>query len=166
MALQPSDLLVIHRPGPGAGSLYNCPVGDFLIDTNLGTEEIAGLVRLATVEEVIEGLNNQVAVSPFNLAQAFASPQYVFDGNSISGDEDYDATQNVFVINPASDPPGATEDTPGKVRFATTEETIAGTAKDIAVTPAGLRGMLNEPTYVFDVGVVQIDANNFDYITT
>lgn len=167
MALQPTDLLVVHRPGPGAGSLYNCPVGDFFVDSNLATEGTAGIVRFATIEEVIEGLNNQLVISPFNLAEAFDNPRFVFDGNSITGDEDYDDTPNVFSIVPSSTTvPPATEDTPGVVRLATGVETIAGTDDDIAITPAGLRTMLNEPTYMFDVGVIEIDANNFDYITT
>ena len=166
MALQPSDLLVIHRPGPGNGTLYNCPVKDFLIDTTLATEEIAGIVRLATVEEVIEGRNNQLAISPYNLAEAFASPLYVFDGNSVTGDDDYDTTPNVsaFAVEPAADTPNATEESTGVVRLATPAETIVGTANDIAITPAGLRALLNEPTYVFDVGAIKIDDNNYDYI--
>jgi len=166
MALQPTDLLVIHRPGPGAGSLYNCPVKDFLIDTSLATEDIAGIVRLATVDEVIEGLNNQIAISPYNLAQAFASPNYVFDGNSVTGDVDYDTTPNVsaFAVDVEQTTPDATEDTAGIVRLATAAETIVGTANDIAITPAGLRSMLNEPTYVFDVGAIKIDDNNYDYV--
>ena len=56
MALQPTDLLVVHRPGPGEGALYNCPVSEFLVDASLATEDKEGIVRLATVEEVIEGV--------------------------------------------------------------------------------------------------------------
>ena len=153
MALQGTDLLVIHRPGPGAGAIYNCPVKDFLIDTNLATEDLQGIVRLATVDEVIEGVNNQLAISPYNLAAAFDSPLYVFDGNSVAGDDDYDATTSAFAVNPAPfDSIEASETQAGIVRLATTEETIAGTLNDIAITPAGLRGMLNSPTYEFDAG--------------
>ena len=164
MALQPTDLLVVHRPGPGNGALYNCPVKDFLVDTTLATEDQTGIVRLATVDEVIEGLNNQLAISPYNLAQAFASPLYVFDGNSVTGDDDYDTTPNVsaFAVEPVT--PDATESSPGVVRLATPAETIVGTANDIAITPAGLRALLNEPTYVFDVGAIKIDDNNYDYV--
>jgi len=151
MALQATDLLVIHRPGPGNGALYNCPVGDFFLDTNLATESQAGIVRFATVEEVIEGLNNQLAVSPKNMMDAFASPEYVFDGNSEAGDDDYDTTTSAFIVNPLSAPP-ATEDTAGIVQLATTEETLAGTITDKAITPAGLRNTLNSPSFNFDAG--------------
>ena len=164
MALQGTDLLVIHRPGPGAGSLFNCPVKDFIVDNSLATEDEAGIVRFATVTEVIEGVNNQLAISPLNLAEAFDSPRYVFDGNSISGDTDYDDFQNTFVVNSAPLGTPASETEAGEVRLATTAETTAGTANDIAITPAGLRGMLNDPAYEFDVGATVIDANNFDYI--
>ena len=153
MALQGTDLLVIHRPGPGAGAIYNCPVKDFLIDTNLATEDIAGIVRLATVEEVIEGVNNQLAISPYNLAAAFDSPLYVFDGNSIAGDDDYDTTTGAFVVDPTPLALGeASETEAGIVRLATADETIDGTLNDVAITPSGLRSMLNSPTYEFDAG--------------
>ncbi len=153
MALQATDLLVIHRPGPGNGALYSCPVKDLVIDTTLATEDDAGIVRLATVDEVIEGLNNQLAISPYNLAEAFKSPIYVFDGNSTAGDDDYDTTPTAFAVSPNPLASGeATETTPGIVRLATAEETIAGTLDNAVITPAGLRSMLNEATYVFDAG--------------
>ena len=81
MALQGTDLLVVHRPGPGNGALYKCPVSDFLIDNSYATELQAGIVRLATVEEIIEADNNQLAISPANLATALLSQEYIFDGN-------------------------------------------------------------------------------------
>jgi len=153
MALQGTDLLVIHRPGPGNGALYSCPVKDLVLDITYATEDKAGIVRFATVNEIIEGLNNQLAISPYNLAEAFKSPLYVFDGNSIAGDDDYDTTPAVFAVDPIPAFSGeATETTAGIVRLATAEETIAGTIDDAAITPAGLRSLLNDPTYVFDAG--------------
>lgn len=151
MALQPTDLLVIHRPGPGNGALYNCPVKDFFVDSNLGTEDTPGIVRFATVDEVIEGLNNQLVVSPKNMLDAFASPTYVFDGNSFAGDDDYDTSVVPFSVSPTSLPP-STEDAAGPVQLATGDETRDGTITDKAITPAGLRYALNSPIYVFDAG--------------
>ena len=151
MALQPTDLLVIHRPGPGNGALYNCPVKDFFVDSNLATEDTPGIVRFARVDEVIEGLNNQLVVSPKNMLDAFASPEYIFDGNSLAGDDDYDTSVSPFSVSPTATPP-ATEDDAGIVQLATGDETTEGTITDKAITPAGLRSALNSPTYVFDVG--------------
>lgn len=152
MALQTTDLLVIHRPGADNGTLYSCSVQDFF-DITIATEDKAGLVRFATVAEVIQGGSNQLVISPFNLAEAFKSPLYVFDGNSVAGDDDYDTTPVAFSANTNPAAAGdATETTPGIVRLATSAETIAGTIDNAAITPAGLRSALNDPTYVLDAG--------------
>ena len=150
MALQATDLLVIHRPGPGAGSLFNCPVGDFRIDNELATETTPGIVRLATVNEVIEGTNNQLAISPKSMADAFLSPLMVFDGNSEAGDDDYDTTAAGAAV-PLSDVL-ATEDVAGIVQLATSAETIAGVVTTKAITPAGLRDTLDSNSVNFDGG--------------
>ena len=151
MALQATDLLVIHRPGPGAGSLFNCPVGEFKVDNNLATETNPGIVRLATVDEVIEGTNNQLAISPKSMADAFLSPLMVFDGNSGSGDDDYDTTVAGAAVTPLSDVL-ATEDVAGIVQLATSAETIAGVVTTKAITPAGLRDTLDSNSVNFDGG--------------
>lgn len=166
MALQATDLLVIHRPGPGNGTLYSCPVGDFSVDTELATELSAGIVRLATVDEVILGNNNQLAISPANLKSALLSQDYIFDGNSGAGDDDYNTSVTVFTpdTNPATIP-DASESEAGIVRLATAAETEEGTVTNAAITPAGLRGMFDSPTYVIDGGATQIDENNWDYAT-
>ena len=152
MALQPTDLLVVHRPGPGEGALYNCPVSEFLVDASLATEDREGIVRLATVEEVIEGDNNQLAISPKNLQDGFAHPEFLFDGNSGFGDDDYNPQTLTFTATPTALPP-ASESEAGIVRLATAEETETGTNASIAITPAGLRAMLDSPTYALDAGV-------------
>jgi len=152
MALQATDLLVVHRPGPGNGALYNCPVGEFLVDTSLATESKEGIVRFATVQEIVEGTNNQLAVSPKNLQDAFLHPEYVFDGNSGAGDDDYNTQTVTFDVGPTVVPP-ASETEAGLVRLATGAETEAGTDATIAVTPAGLKSMLDSPTYTFDGGI-------------
>jgi len=151
MALQATDLLVIHRPGPGAGSLFNCPVGEFKVDDSLATETSPGIVRLATVDEVIEGTNNQLAISPKSMADAFLSPLMVFDGNSGSGDDDYDTTTAGATVTPLSDVL-ATEEVAGIVQLATSAETIAGVVTTKAITPAGLRDTLDSNAVNFDGG--------------
>ena len=164
MSLQATDLLVIHRPGPGNGTLYSCPVGSFSVDTELATELSAGIVRLATVEEVIVGNNNQLAISPSNLNLALSSQDYIFDGNSGAGDDDYN--DSVTVFTPDTSPntvPDASETEAGIVRLATAAETEEGTITNAAITPAGLKGMFDSPTYIVDGGVTQIDENNWDY---
>ena len=153
MALQDTDLLVVHRPGPGNGALYNCPVSEFLIDANLATETQPGIVRFATVEEVVVGTNNQLAVSPANLQGGLNHPQYVFDGNSGFGDDDYNPQTTTFDVVAPTNLPIASEDEAGIVRLATGAETEQGVDKTIAVTPSGLRSMLDSPTYVIDAGV-------------
>ena len=152
MALQSTDLLVVHRPGPGNGELYNCPVGEFLVDSSLATESKEGIVRFATVSEVVEATNNQLVISPKNLQDAFLHPQYVFDGNSGYGDDDYNPQTTTFNVAPTSTPI-ASETEAGLVRLATGAETEAGTDATIAITPAGLKSMLDSSTYVFDAGV-------------
>ena len=167
MPLQGTDLIAVHRPGPGNGTLYSCTVDEFLVDTNYATELQAGIVRFATVPEVIDGGNNQLAISPANLASALLSQDYIFDGNSGAGDDDYNNSTTVFAsdIDTASTPE-ATETEAGIVRLATAAETEEGTVTNAAITPAGLRLMFDSPTYVIDGGTTQIDADNWDYLTT
>ena len=161
MALQQTDLLVVHRPGAGAGQLFKCEVKDFHVNNELATETEEGIVRFATAEEVIEGINNQLAVSPANLHDALNSPLYVFDGNS-GADNDYDETPVTAVANPFADN-SATEDQAGIVRLATAEETLAGTDNSIAVTPYGLRQMFNNPAYIADAGTKLLSEGQYDY---
>ena len=163
MPLQGTDLLVVHRPGPGNGTLYSCPVDEFLVDANYATELQPGIVRFATVPEIIDGGDNQLAISPANLAQAFLSPDYVFDGNSGNGDTDYDESPLTFLVEEQNTPVDASETEAGIVRLATAAETEEGTVTTAAITPAGLRTTFDSPTYTFDAGSIQLDANNWDY---
>ena len=166
MALQGTDLLVVHRPGPGNGALYKCPVSDFLIDNSYATELQAGIVRLATVEEIIEADNNQLAISPANLATALLSQEYIFDGNSGAGNDDYNSSTAVF--NPDSNTtstPEASETQAGIVRLATAAETEGGTVTDAVITPSGLKLMLDSPTYVIDGGSENQSGDVWDYPT-
>ena len=165
MALQQTDLLVVHRPGVGAGQLFQVRVKDFHVNNELATETEEGIVRFATAEEIIEGTNNQLAVSPAKiLHDALNSPLYIFDGNSGGGDGevDYDETPVTAVANPFVDN-SATEDQAGIVRLATAEETLAGTDNNIAVTPYGLRQMFNNPAYIADAGTKLLSEGQYDY---
>ena len=165
MPLQGTDLIVVHRPGPGNGILYSCPVDKFLVDNSYATELQPGIVRLATVPEIIDASDNQLAISPANLASALLSQDYVFDGNSGAGD-DYNTSPTVFLQNtgPAATP-NASETEAGIVRLATAAETEEGTVTNAAITPSGLKQMFDSPTYVIDGGATQIDADNWDYAT-
>jgi len=160
MAIQTTDLIAVYRPGTQI--LYNCPVSELSIDESLATETSKGVVRFATLAEVIEGTNNQLAVSPKNLQDAFDDPNYVFDGNSGAGDIDYNDDTTVFDVS-TYDTPDATESEAGIVRLATAAETEAGLATDIAITPAGLKAMLDSPTYVFDGGTKELSDGEYDY---
>ena len=164
MPLQGTDLIAIHRPGPGNGTLYSCPVDKFLVDTTYATELQPGIVRFATVPEIIEARNNQLAISPANLAAALLSQDYIFDGNSGAGDDDYNTSPTVFLQNtePATTP-DASETEAGIVRLATAAETEEGTVTNAAITPSGLKQMFDSPTYVIDNGATQLDADNWDY---
>ena len=162
MAIQTTDLVAVYRPATKV--LYNCPISELSVDDSLATETSKGTVRSATLAEVIEGTNNQLAVSPKNLQDAFNDANYVFDGNSGSGDIDYNEDSTVFDVS-TYNTPDASETEAGIVRLATAAETEAGLATDIAITPAGLRAMLDSPTYVVDGGSVQ-SGDDWDYPTT
>ena len=163
MPLQGSDLIVVHRPGNG--TLYSCPVEEFLVGNNYATELIPGIVRFATVPQVIDASSNQLAISPANLAAALLSQDYIFDGNSGAGD-DYNVSPTVFLQNTApAATPDASETEAGIVRLATAAETEEGTVTNAAITPSGLKQMFDSPTYVIDGGATQLDADNWDYAT-
>ena len=153
-------MIAVYRPGTQL--LYHCTVDDFTVDHDAATETNPGIVRLATVEEVVQATSNTLAISPVNLQKGLLSSEYIFDGNSGAGDDDYEES-TAFTVNPATTP-DASETVAGIVRLATAEETIDGRNDAIAVTPFGLKSMLDSPSYIADAGVKQIDENNFDYI--
>ena len=151
MALQPTDIIVVQRPATKV--LYHCKVEDFAVDTTLATEDNTGIVRLATLEEVIEGIRNDLAISPANMNLAFINANYVVDGNSGAG-EDYSGPATGFVATPTpvAVPGAATETDAGVVRLATAAETTEGTDNTIAITPFSLRSALDSPLYEWDGG--------------
>ena len=126
------------------------PLSLILLRNALANESQAGVVRLATVDEVIAGTENDLAVSPLNMQLAFDSGNYVVDGNSGAG-EDYHDDTSAFTVTPASNTP-ATELEAGIVRLATDVETIAGTDGTIAITPFSLKAALDDSSYVWDGG--------------
>ena len=151
MALQPTDIIVVQRPATKV--LYHCKVEDFAVDTTLASETQTGIVRLALLEEVIDGTRNDLAISPANMNLAFLNANYVADGNSGAG-EDYAAAATGFVATPTPvvTPDAATETDAGIVRLATATETITGTDNTIAITPFSLRSTLDSPSYEWDGG--------------
>ena len=149
MALQNTDIIVVQRPA--TKQLYHCAIKDLTIDNSLATEDTAGIVRLATLDEVIAGVENDIAISPLNMALAFESNLFIADGNSGAG-EDYSDDSTVFGINPAASPP-ASETEAGIVRLATATETEEGLNGAIAITPFSLRSTLDSPDFEWDGGV-------------
>ena len=148
MALQNTDIIVVQRPS--TKQLYHCAIKDLLIDSDLATEDTAGIVRLATLDEVIRGYRNDLAVSPLNMALAFDSNLFTADGNSGAG-EDYSDDTALFNVAPSDSPP-ASETVAGIVRLATADETEEGTDGTIAITPFSLRSTLDSPSYEWDGG--------------
>jgi hypothetical protein len=149
MALQNTDIIVVQRPA--TKQLYHCAIKDLSIDTSLATEEDPGIVRLATLDEVIDGIENDVAVSPLNMALAFESNLFIADGNSGAG-EDYSDDTVLVGVAPAASPP-ASETVAGIVRLATADETEEGTDGTIAITPFSLRSTLDSPAFEWDGGI-------------
>ncbi len=159
MALQPSDIIVVQRPTTKV--LYHCKIDDLTVEsTDLASETQTGIVRLATLQEVIEGKRGDVAISPLNMSLAFIDDNFIIDGNS-GEDVDYAEAPTSFAQAPisftevpagfvATDP--ATETEAGIVRLATSVETTEGTDSTIAITPYGLRATLDDPSTVFDGG--------------
>ena len=78
MALQDSDLLVIHRPGADAGKLYHCTVGDFNDDAN---------PDFATTEETIEGTSETLAITPKGMKETLNGSSYTIDAGAVVIDE-------------------------------------------------------------------------------
>ena len=151
MALQADDIIVVQRPSTKV--LYHCKVEDFAVDTTLATETNTGIVRLATLEEVIDGTRNDLAISPANMNLAFINANYVADGNSGAG-SDYSGPATGFVASPTPNaiPGAASETEAGVVRLATAAETTEGTDNTIAITPFSLRSTLDNPAFVWDGG--------------
>ena len=149
-----NDILIFDA---GVGLWKNKALDEILPDDG-ATETTPGIVRLATLPEVMAGTSKSTAISPYNLDQAFLQPSFRIDGNSGNGDDDYaggssrttpvtrEAVGEFIVDN-------ATEEQAGIVRLATVEETINGLDPTIAITPAGLRGMLDDVETRFDGGV-------------
>lgn len=155
MPLQPSDIIVVQRPSTKV--LYHCKVSDFSVNDTLASETETGIVRLATLTEVLNGTRNDLAVSPENMNLAFLNANYIFDGNSAAG-EDYASAATGYVATPTplAIPTAATEIEAGIVRLATDIETITGTDGTIAITPFSIRSALDSPSYEIDGGVYAV----------
>ena len=165
-----NDLLDVDTATPPAPRtndilLYDADTGlwknkalqDILPDDS-ASETQPGIVRLATLPEVVAGVSRTTAISPYNLDQALLQPGFKIDGNSGNGDIDY--ANGSSQVTPVSRSAvgefivdNATEEKAGIVRLATVEETINGLDPTIAITPAGLRGMFDDVETRFDGGV-------------
>jgi hypothetical protein len=93
---------------------------------NTASTTNSGIVRLATEDEIRAGEAEDVAITPAGLR----SMGFI----TFSGGGNGSAALVAF--------PAATTSAQGVVRLATTDETHAGTANDLAVTPASLKAIL------------------------
>ena len=147
-----NDILIFDA---STGLWKNKALEEVLPDQN-ATETEPGIVRLATITEVVAGESKSTAISPYNLDQAFLQPSFRIDGNSGAGDDYGPGSSQVTPITRESVGEfivdNATEEQAGIVRLATVDETINGLDATIAITPAGLRGMLDDVETRFDGG--------------
>ena len=103
-------------------------VTDGDISINLATNTTVGSVRFATDAEASARVISNAAVVPSQLSTAFET--VVIDGDSpITSTKNSSANYTIGIDY-------ATDSTDGSVRFATDAEAAAGTATDIAITPA------------------------------
>ena len=160
-----NDILIFDAD---TGLWKNKALDDILPD-DAATETTPGIVRLATLPEVVAGVSRTTAISPYNLDQALLQPNFVIDGNSGNGDQDY--ANGSSQVTPVTRSPigefiidNATEEQAGIVRLATVEETINGVDPTIAITPAGLRGMLDDVETRFDGGVYSSGAVDYSSV--
>lgn len=147
---------------------------------NLGpaTIEMAGVVRLATEDEVIEGTRNDVALTPAS-AQALVQPatqdnagviRIATNEEALAGVSDDIAMtphslDEVLVEKVNTLLPDATTETPGIARFATDQEALDRDLNNRMVTPAQLMQVRDTVTpQRIEFGAVQLTGwlNNWD----
>lgn len=97
------------------------------------TSGVDGLIQLATSQEVLAGTNSTTAVSPADLKQEVDTV-----GVTVNTPLTVSETDRVFDI----DITYATDTAEGAMRFATAAELTAGTATNVAITPANLETRL------------------------
>lgn len=125
-------------PEAAAGTLENISVNpkqvkaavDAIPYATAGTD---GLIQIATGAEITAGTSNGVAVTPAQLAQEI-------DTVDVTASSPLSVTQTgrSFALDVAQ----ATTTTTGILRFANSSETAAGTATNVAITPANLETRL------------------------
>jgi len=98
-----------------------------------GTTSVNGLIQLATGSEVLAGTNTTTAVTPADLNQEVNTV-----GVTVNTPLTVTETNRVFDLNITY----ATDTAEGAMRFATSAELTAGTATNVAITPANLETRL------------------------
>lgn len=150
----------------GAGGIGIADAGGLLTSTTVegalqelaanspvaATDAIAGVVELATQAEVDAGTDATRAITPVTLAGALTSylPTTLNAGQVWIGSAGNEATGQTLSGDVTIDNAGAatvidaTTTVAGKVELATVAETAGATLATVAVTPAGLSGLILE----------------------
>lgn len=107
--------------------------GDVTFTTAAATTGNAGVLAIATAEEVQAGVETQKAITPANIRNLTATTERVGLVKTATSDEAVAGTDSTLAITPAT--AKAIVDS----RMATSAETISGTSSTKAVTPASLK---------------------------